>query len=94
MTTAYSATFSNGTTIALKASTREYSHAWQVTSSDGTEMTGWARTEELARKAASSQATSWTVKPTRGAWGQYYRNRTFTVRPDVKTETVAVDRVA
>lgn len=92
MTTAYAATFTNGQTIILKASGREYSHAWQATSADGTTMTGWARTEELARKAAASEVSRWTVKPTRGGLGQYYRNRTFTPRPGVKSEIVAVVR--
>lgn len=90
--TAYTASFSNGETYELKNSKREYTHAWQVTADDGYSMGGWAGSEELARKAVASTVSSITVKPTRGSWGIYYRNRTFTPRTGVKSEVVSAVR--
>lgn len=59
--THYLATFADGTTAELKGSTRSYSHAWRYTVAPvgeygGHSKTGFARTAELADRAAWSEA--------------------------------------
>lgn len=75
--TAYSAKFSNGHTIALKNSRREYTHAfhWRaIRGFDGFEISGdgFAGSADLARKGMNSE-TAWIVnRPTRGRAASYY----------------------
>jgi hypothetical protein len=64
--TAYTATFTNGRTLALKNSKREYSHAYLWIGADGTGRRqngkGFARTRELAQKAMSREQ-GWVLRP-------------------------------
>jgi hypothetical protein len=87
--TAYSATFADNTVLSLKDSRREYSHAWRVTyrgpgdTSDRT-MTGWAGTEELARKAMDTE-TRWCRRQPRD-WARYSRGKAWVAGTIVSEE--------
>ena len=56
--THYIATFSDGSIVERKHSAREYSHAWLVRWKLGGQASGFARTQELAERAAGAAASS------------------------------------